>query len=306
LALEILTGACATLPDPEFDVAPEEGEDDMDGDGEILIFIMFYQNSYNLRLDVDPDAPPADVDMDEEPKRVIAPTTPSLSSLVSPLLALIYPTSLSFPPLAAPSVHPPTTSVLSAIHISALECLNNIFLSLSTSPNPSISTDVDGGLKVWNSIWSALEIVGTEGGLGQERRQEIWEIAVGVLWGVGSTWKGSLVSSVACPIRSLKFCCRYQRQIKSMSSSSCALPPLIQRSGSSVSELSSASHNILAPSRAIKSVSTQACVYHTHLLLLSLGHFNSSALHAPFRNVRSTCWDRTSYTGCLGTSRYIL
>jgi hypothetical protein len=142
--------------------------------------------------------------MEEDPKTVNAPTTPLLSSLVSPLLALVYPTSLSFPPLAAPSVHPPTTSVLSAIHVGALECLNNIFLSLSTSPNPSISTDTDGGLKVWNAIWSALEIVGTEGGLGQERRQEMWEIAVGVLWGVGSIWKGSLVRRVTFLVHSLK------------------------------------------------------------------------------------------------------
>jgi hypothetical protein len=145
LALEILTGACATLPDPEFDVAPEEGEDDIDGDGEILKF-MFYRNGYNLRLDVDPDAPVADVDMEEDPKTVNVPTTPPrlFFSLVSPLLALVYPTSLSLLPLAAPSAHPSTTSVLSAIHVDALECLNNVFLLSSTSPNPSISTDTAG------------------------------------------------------------------------------------------------------------------------------------------------------------------
>jgi hypothetical protein len=40
LALEILTGACATLPDPEFDVAPEEGEDEVDGYSEILNFML--------------------------------------------------------------------------------------------------------------------------------------------------------------------------------------------------------------------------------------------------------------------------
>jgi hypothetical protein len=66
--------------------------------------------------------------MEEDPKTVNVPTTPPLSSLVSPLLALVYPTSLSLPPLAAPSVHPSTTSVLSAIHVGALEYLNNIFL----------------------------------------------------------------------------------------------------------------------------------------------------------------------------------
>ena len=131
--------------------------------------------------------------MNEDVTAVDTPTTPFLPSLVSPLITLIYPTSLSFPPLAAPSVHPPTTSVLSAIHVSALECLNNIFLSLSTNPNRIIA-DVAGGLKLWNDIWSALVVVGTEGGLGQERRREMWEVAMGVLWGVGTIWKGSLVS----------------------------------------------------------------------------------------------------------------
>ena len=38
LALEILTGACATLPDPEFNAGTEEGEDDMADDGEGLSF----------------------------------------------------------------------------------------------------------------------------------------------------------------------------------------------------------------------------------------------------------------------------
>ena len=135
--------------------------------------------------------------MDEGIKVADAPMTSFLPSLVTPLVALVYPTSLSFPPLATPSLHPPTTSVLSAIHVSALECLSNIFLSLSTSPNSSnssIAADSDSGLRVWNDIWSALAVVGTESGLGQERRQEIWEVAVGVLWGVGIIWKGCLVS----------------------------------------------------------------------------------------------------------------
>lgn len=175
LALEILTGLCATLPDPEFEAAAEEGDDGVTDD------------------DADLDLPAVDVDMDKDIRVVDAPTAPSLPSLVSPLVALIYPTSWSFPPLAAPSLHPPITSALSAIHVSALECLSNIFLSLSRSPNPSITADSVGGLKIWNDIWSALAAVGTEGGLGQERRQEIWEVAVGVLWGVGSIWKGSLI-----------------------------------------------------------------------------------------------------------------
>jgi len=29
--------------------------------------------------------------------------------------------------------------------------------------------------------------------LGQERRQEMWDIAIGVMWGVGSVWKGAII-----------------------------------------------------------------------------------------------------------------
>jgi hypothetical protein len=120
--------------------------------------------------------------------------TTFLTTLVTPLLTLIQPTALSFPPLASPSPHPPTTSALSALHISALECLNNVFLSLTTSPNLNISSDASSGHTVWDGIWSALSLIGTQTGLGQERRQEAWNIAVGVLWGVGRIWKGSIVS----------------------------------------------------------------------------------------------------------------
>ena len=135
-----------------------------------------------------------DYEMHEDTATANARQAPFLPSLVLPLLALLQPTSLSFPPLAAPSLHPPTTSALSAIHISALECLNNVFLSLSSSPNSNLSADKDSGCKIWDDVWSALAIAGTETGLGQERRQEMWDVAVGVLWGIGSIWKGSLVS----------------------------------------------------------------------------------------------------------------
>ena len=147
-------------------------------------------------IDLELDGDVLDVDMDAENENASSGKTspPFLTTLVSPLLALVQPTALSFPPLASPSIHPPTTSALSAVHICALECLNNIFLSLTTSSDPSIAADVNSGLTVWNGIWSALSLVGTQTGLGQERRQEFWDVAVGVLWGIGRIWKTSLVS----------------------------------------------------------------------------------------------------------------
>ncbi|KAJ7233513.1 armadillo-type protein [Mycena haematopus] len=184
LALEILTGVCATLPDPEpeVDMPPErndgEGEDDDEEDGD--------------DDDKDDELPP-DMDMavDEVAMDTSAPgATRALPPLVEPLLALIQPTTLSFPPLAAPSPHPPTTSALSAIHVAALECLNNVFLSLARNSNGL--ADVAGGRTVWDAVWAALSAVGTQTGLGQERRRAMWEVAVGVLWGVAIVCRGSL------------------------------------------------------------------------------------------------------------------
>lgn len=197
LALEILTGACATLPDPEADVSsPVPDEKDGD-DGGILSQIDFLATSFTHKHTnedwADDDGQDADMAMDDDASNAELLPATFLPVLVEPLLALIHPTSLSFPPFSAPSPHPPTTSALSAIHISALECLNNIFLSLATAPNPDVSSDKDSGRKVWSEVWRALSAVGTQYGLGQERRQEMWELAVGVLWGIGNVWKGTLV-----------------------------------------------------------------------------------------------------------------
>ncbi|KAI0315662.1 ARM repeat-containing protein [Amylostereum chailletii] len=162
LALEILTGVCATLPD---EVEVEGGEE---------------------------------AEEEEEAEVVPPPSEPTivpssfLPTLLEPLLNLIQPTPLSFPPPNASSPHPPTTSVLSAIHISALECLNNTFLALAASPSPAVVADVGAGRRVWDDVWRALGATGTEGGLGQERRMEMWEIGVGVLWGVGIVWSGKI------------------------------------------------------------------------------------------------------------------
>lgn len=136
-----------------------------------------------------------DMDLQGDPSVDTASSASSgfLPILVQPLLSLIHPTPLSFPPTMGPSPHPPTTSALSAIHVAAFECLNNIFLSLFTSANPAVSADQNSGRKIWDEVWSALTAVGTEAGPGQERRHELWDLATGVLWGVGNVWKGSLI-----------------------------------------------------------------------------------------------------------------
>lgn len=118
--------------------------------------------------------------------------TDVLPQLVRRLLDLVQPTFLSFPPPSSPSIHPPTTSALSAIHVSAFECLNNIFLSNSAFPDVERDAD-DAGPLFWSKTWAALSKVGVDIAPGQERKREIWEIAVGVLWGIGNIWKGKLV-----------------------------------------------------------------------------------------------------------------
>ena len=208
LSLEILTGICATLPDPE-EVEDEDGDDP--------------ENDEDVEEESEED-PDADVDMDDAPTDSEAqldikvngsgvPQRALLPNLLSPLLALIQPNQLSFPPVQSGSAsadplpaHPPTTSALSAIHISALECLNNACLALALeeqerktgSPSIPKRTDADEGRSIWASLWSALSVVGIEGGRGQQKRKEMWEAAVGVMWGVGSIWKGCIVSCPVC------------------------------------------------------------------------------------------------------------
>jgi hypothetical protein len=131
---------------------------------------------------------------------VISSSPSSLSffpALVQPLLALISPTPISFPPSSGTPLYPPITSVLGSIHICAIEALNNLFLSLSTSYTPEVALNKESGQIVWQGIWSALGSVGMESGLGEEGRQEIWETAVGLLWGIGRVWKGTLVSEMS-------------------------------------------------------------------------------------------------------------
>ena len=188
LALEILTGVCATLPDPGPEAAEEEGAEEDDG------MRLHAFPSINSQTDFFQDVMSGeDTNMDMQENPASSPSSSFLPILVQPLLALIHPTPLSFPPKMGPSPHPPMTSALSAIHVAAFECLNNIFLSLFTTANPAVTEDQNSGRKIWNEVWSALTAVGTESGPGQERRHEIWELATGVLWGIGNVWKGSLI-----------------------------------------------------------------------------------------------------------------
>ncbi|KAF8323967.1 hypothetical protein DL93DRAFT_2049554 [Clavulina sp. PMI_390] len=166
LCLEILTGICASLPDMDLEL-------DIDKDGK-------------NRQTTDDD----DLDGDADPTN--STPTSLLHLLTLPLLALSRPTpTLSFPPPALPSVHPPTTSVLGAIHVRALECLNNLFVGVRERVLVTEGDDEEmgGRKKEERSAPGFTNLFGA----GQERRAEMWAVAVGVLWGLARMARGTLV-----------------------------------------------------------------------------------------------------------------
>jgi len=138
-------------------------------------------------------------DTDAEMATDEAPTTSQsnlsrFAFLVPSLLSLIDPTPLSFPPPGSPSIHPPTTSALGAIHLCALESLNNLFLSLATSHRPLADAEKVQGVVIWGSLWAALEKVGDPRAAKSTKEQKaFWETAIGVLWGTSTVFKGVIV-----------------------------------------------------------------------------------------------------------------
>jgi hypothetical protein len=224
LSLEILTGVCATIPDAEVQ-EPEVEEEEAEGDDEMVAEDVDDADDADDADDTD-DTDAEDNQEDDEAMvddKTTANGIPSgdvtfsaLSPLLDPLLHLIQPTSLSFPPTGGASPHPPTTSALSAIHVCAFECLNNLFLGLAAAQKPAISANAQAGAAVWNQVWAALKAVGTVDGPGQERRKDAWEIGAGVLWGIASVWKGSLVGMHAIsPYRCANTTYRYRKKMKS-------------------------------------------------------------------------------------------
>lgn len=131
-----------------------------------------------------------------------------LLTLTQPLIKLVHPTTLSFPPNPSePSPHPPTTSALSTIHVRALECLNNLFLAVEEAEGDgsAISPDDRESVKLlWTELWHALSAVGkvvkdgkVVASRGLEKKAEMWQMAVGVLWGMARVGRGHLVGVIS-------------------------------------------------------------------------------------------------------------
>ncbi|KAF8527379.1 ARM repeat-containing protein [Hysterangium stoloniferum] len=209
LALEILTGMCAKLPEPEPVTGDIPGSKRVAEDEEL---------DDEMELDEEKsieEAIPTTNGDSSEPRKS---TNGLLGTLSGPLVALVHPTALSFPPSATdPSRHPPTTSALSSIHVRALECLNNLFLAIDeaqTDGQASFSTqDKEGARALWDELWGALAKVGkvVSGGKivasrGLERKREIWEIAMGALWGVARVSRGYLIPDAEQVQALIEFC----------------------------------------------------------------------------------------------------
>ncbi|KAG8694875.1 hypothetical protein FRC08_008204 [Ceratobasidium sp. 394] len=165
LALEILTGVCAQMPDPEpvEEEMIEEEMDEMEDDEEII------ENGA-----ADDNAMDADAPADEPPEANLSSIS-LLRTLTPLLLALSTPTAMSFPsPTTSPAnttaivtstsdapdstrQHPPITSALVAVHISALECLSNLLLLFPVSDSGPVNPAVlDVAIAAWPLAWSAL------------------------------------------------------------------------------------------------------------------------------------------------------
>jgi hypothetical protein len=73
--------------------------------------------------------------------------------------------------------------------------LNNIFFSLSNSQRVGLHFDLESGRRAWQVVWSSLRSIGepTKGGSADGTRQTLWQIGVGVLWGISILHKGSIV-----------------------------------------------------------------------------------------------------------------
>lgn len=127
-----------------------------------------------------------------------------ISTLTEPLLKLACPTEISFPPIGKAASHPSITQAMAFVHVRALDCLNNLFLSfgLSSDSKSVVENDAEAMHSIWNELWTILHIVGIRSEPGQEQRAEMWNSAMGALWGVAQACRAHLV----CFLLSLYVC----------------------------------------------------------------------------------------------------
>ncbi|KZO96330.1 ARM repeat-containing protein [Calocera viscosa TUFC12733] len=187
MALEVLAGVCAVLPDEMPVVGEQPEEEGMDED-------MDEDMAAAVEEDEDVEEPSAILD---EPALPLPSVLQTILALPSQLLPLIPPTPISY---LSPSPVPPITSALAQIHLRTLEALSNLLLGAAAfgAPIPRETRD-----EVWRVVWAIVgdgkedetkqnELNGAVNGTlvvddtakqaESKTPEEVREAAVGVLW----------------------------------------------------------------------------------------------------------------------------
>lgn len=187
LALEILTGLCAGLEDAveeEGDASDAEMEDAQDDEALIAA-----------------GRAPGSAGQSAAPAKVNSAGLPRLLSVLPErLVKLATLTPLSLPPSDDASPHPPTTAALSALHLRALEALNNLLLSTVAAVQNGEKLSIPAA-DLWAALFPILRAEGAPpadaSARGQEFRKAIQEAALGCLWGVARSSPSSLSPSAS-------------------------------------------------------------------------------------------------------------
>ena len=102
------------------------------------------------------------------------------------LTSLAQLTLLSFPPALGPSSHPPITSILSVLHLRALEALNNLLLTTAAYAAAGGRASTVPVSDLWTGLFAVVDPIFAEPQVmqarGQEMRLEVLETATGCLW----------------------------------------------------------------------------------------------------------------------------
>ncbi|KAL0242116.1 hypothetical protein I308_105745 [Cryptococcus tetragattii IND107] len=202
-ALEVLTNICAGLEDEE-DIAAETLEE---GGAAAEVEIEEDVDAAMDEDEIDDEGlismgrePGAELEMETFDSGVKLNPGATLSHLLTNLhlperlTRLSRPVSLSFPPASTvPSIHPPTTSILSILHLHALEALNNLLLTAVASisaADRSAAAQIVASVPaqgLWDSLFAIIQLIGSEPQAlqmkGQEMRMEVLEMTLGCVWG---------------------------------------------------------------------------------------------------------------------------
>lgn len=185
LALEILTGLCAGLEDH----VEEEGEG---SDAEM-------EDAQDDEALIAAGRDPATVGESAAPAKVNSAGLPHLLSVLPErLVKLATLTPLSLPPANEASPHPPTTAALSALHLRALEALNNLLLSTVAAVQNGEQLSLPAA-DLWAALYPILRLENAPqadpDARGQEYRKAIQEAALGCIWGVARSSPGAISPS---------------------------------------------------------------------------------------------------------------